>query len=185
MSDSENSHEANPGIDETGSPNAKRGIFLCYDVFGLFIQTIRGADILASGYPQLPDEAGDFKVFMPDFFGDSPSDIANFPPKTPVQIKAVTAFMTGPAHPDKNVPLVLPLLEAMKKENPQIESWAIMGFCWGGKIAALHSQAGTPFKASGQCHPSLLEQGDATKVTIPHVVLPSMDESLEVCLVLG
>ena len=119
---------------------------------------------------------------MPVFFGDSPADIANYPPKTPVQTKAITDFMTGPADPNKTVPLVLPLLEDMKKKHPHIESWAILGFCWGGKIAALHSQKGTPFKVSAQCHPSLLEQDDATKVTIPHVVLPSMDEVPEVCV---
>jgi dienelactone hydrolase len=143
------------GIDETGSATAKRGIFLCYDIFGLYIQTIRGADILASGYSPTPDVAGDFKVFMPVFFGDSPADIANYPPKTPVHMKAITEFLTGPGNPEKIVPLILPLLDAMKKDNPQIESWAIMGFCWGGKIAVLHSQIGTPFKASAQCHPSL------------------------------
>lgn len=173
---------ANLNKDETGPSTAKRGIFLCYDIFGLYIQAVRGADILASGYPPTPDEAGDFKVFMPVFFGDSPADIANYPPKTPVQMKAINDFMTGPANPDNTVPLILPLLDAMKKENPHIKSWAIMGFCWGGKIAALHSQKGTPFKASAQCHPSLLERGDATRTTIPHAVLPSMDEVPEVCV---
>lgn len=170
-------------IDETGSPTAKRGIFLCYDIFGLYIQTIRGADILASGYSPIPDNSGDFKVFMPVFFGNSPADAANYPPKTPAQTKAISDFMTGPANPNKTVPLILPLLEAMKKKNPQIESWAILGFCWGGKIAALLSQAGTPFKASAQCHPSLLEQRDASNITIPHVVLPSMEEVPEVCTI--
>lgn len=57
-------------LDVTGSPNATRGIFLCYDVFGLFVQAIKGADILAFNYPDLPDGVGDFKVFMSDFWGD-------------------------------------------------------------------------------------------------------------------
>jgi dienelactone hydrolase len=164
----------------TGSDTTKRGIFVCYDIFGLYIQSIRGADILASDYAPQPDEAGDFKVFMPVFFGDHPADIANYPPKTPPQQKAIMDFMTGPANPAKTLPLILPLLDAMKKENPQIESWAILGYCWGGKISALVSQEGSPFKASGQCHPSLLETVDATKIVIPHVVLPSMDEVPEV-----
>jgi dienelactone hydrolase len=68
----------------------------------------------------------------------------------------------------------------MKRENPQIESWAILGYCWGGKIAALSSQEGTPFKVSGQCHPSLLAFEDASKITIPHAVLASMEEVPEV-----
>jgi dienelactone hydrolase len=84
--------------------------------------------------------------------------------------------MTGPAAPDKSLPLVSPLLQDMKNRNPGIETWAIMGFCWGGKIAALVSQTGTSFKAAAQCHPSLLDIEDAKQVTIPMVVLPSMDE---------
>ena len=111
----------------TGSNTAKRGIFVCYDVFGLYIQSIRGADILASDFAAQPDGAGDFKVFMPVFFGDNPSDLANYPPKTPPQFQAIKEFMTGPADPDRTVPLIFPLLEAMKKENPQIESWSIVG----------------------------------------------------------
>ena len=118
---------SNHATDVTGSDTAKRGIFVCYDVFGLYIQAIRGADILASDFVAQPDGAGDFKVFMPVFFGDHPSDLANYPPKTPPQMKAVTEFMNGPANPDKTVPLVFPLLEAMKRANPQIESWAIIG----------------------------------------------------------
>jgi len=113
--------------DVTGSNTAKRGIFVVYDVFGLYIQTLRGADILASDFAADPDGAGDFKVFMPVFFGENPADLANYPPKTPPQFKAITEFMTGPAEPDRTVPLVFPLLEAMKKGNPQIESWAILG----------------------------------------------------------
>ena len=132
-------------IDETGSPTAKRGIFMCYDVFGLYIQSLRGADILASDYSPVPDNAGDFRIFMPDFWGDHPQDLANFPPKTPKQTKAIVDFMNGPADPDKTLPLIMPMLEEMKKRNPAIETWAIMGFCWGGKIAALESRSGTPF----------------------------------------
>lgn len=163
--------------DETGSADAKRGIFLCYDVFGLYIQALKGADILASDYAQFPDGAGDFKVFMPDFWGDNPQDLSLFPPKTPAQTKIIMDFfITGPANIGKTQPWIMPLLEAMKAQHPEIEVWAIMGFCWGGKIAALFSSKGSPFKASAQCHPSLLDVNDAKSVKIPMVVLPSMDE---------
>ena len=153
---------------------------MIYDVFGLFIQTIRGADILATGYPAASDDAGSFKVFMPDFFGDNPSDITTFPPKTPAHLKFTMAFMSGPANPDKTVPLIVPMMEEIKRAHPEIESWAILGFCWGGKIAALVSQEESLFKASGQCHPSLADTDDAKKVTIPMVFLPSQDEDPEV-----
>ncbi|KAH8805045.1 hypothetical protein F5884DRAFT_679346 [Xylogone sp. PMI_703] len=160
----------------TGPPTATRGIFVVYDVFGLYIQSLRGADILATGYPSTPDGAGEYKVFMPDFFGDHPQDMANFPPKTPAQFKAIYDFMGGPANPSKTVPLIAPLMESIRKAHPEIQSWAVLGFCWGGKIAALVSQQGTIFKASGQCHPSLLDTEDAKKVVNPMVVLPSQDE---------
>jgi dienelactone hydrolase len=151
-----------------------------YDVFGLYIQTLKGADILASGYASVPDTAGDFQVFMPDFFGDHPQDLSNFPPKTPQQFSAITKFMLDSADPPKTVALVSPLLDAIMKDHPEIDSWAICGFCWGGKIAALVSGPGSLFKAAAQCHPSLLDLEDAKKIIIPMCVLPSMDEEVEV-----
>jgi hypothetical protein len=69
-------------LDKTGPSDAKRGIFLCYNVFGLYIQALRGADFLASSYHQTPNDVGDFKVFMPNFWGDHPQDLANFLAKT-------------------------------------------------------------------------------------------------------
>jgi dienelactone hydrolase len=118
---------------------------------------------------------------MPVFFGDNPANFDDYPPKTPRQAASIANFLANNANPAKKIALILPLLEAMKKANPQIESWAIAGYCWGAKIAALSSQADTPFKASAQLHPSLLELQDATKITIPHAVLSSMEEVPEVC----
>ncbi|TVY84716.1 putative AIM2 family protein [Lachnellula suecica] len=161
---------------ETGSPTSKRGIFMIYDVFGIFVQTVRGADILASGYHETPDKGGEYKVFMPDWFGENAADVSHYPPKTPQEIAQTNAFMNGPAAPSGTVPRIAPLMEEIKKAHPHISEWAIVGFCWGGKIAALVSQEGSLFKAAGQCHPSLLERADASQVTIPMVVLPSLDE---------
>jgi hypothetical protein len=41
---------------------------------------------------------------------------------------------------------------------------------------ALNSRKGTQFKASAQCHPSLLDLADGPKITIPMIILPSLDE---------
>ncbi|KIW68155.1 hypothetical protein PV04_04121 [Phialophora macrospora] len=163
----------------TGSDQATRGVFLAYDVFGLYVQAIKGADILAWDYPELPDGAGEFKVFMPDFWGDHPQDLANFPPKTPKQMKAVVDFMTGPANPDKIVPMIGPLFDAFQKANPQIKTWSILGFCWGVKIAALVTTQGTKFSAAAGAHPSLMDIEDTKHVTVPFCVLPSQDEDPE------
>lgn len=167
-------------LDVTGSPNATRGVFLCYDVFGIFVQAIKGADILASDYEQMPDGAGDFKVFMPDFWGDHPQDLANFPPKTPTQTKAIMDFLEGPGDPSKTVPLIEPLLQAFQEQNPQITSWSTLGFCWGVKITALTTVKGTKFKAAAGGHPSLLDVEDAKKIVVPTCLLPSQDEDPEV-----
>jgi hypothetical protein len=118
---------------------------------------------------------------MPDFWGDNPQDLSNFPPKTPAQIKKIQDFfITGPGNLERSQLLIMPMFEAIRSKHPEIKSWAIMGFCWGGKITALFSQSGTPFKASAQCHPSLLDIADANKITIPMVMLPSMDEEAKV-----
>ncbi|KAJ5966617.1 hypothetical protein N7481_013331 [Penicillium waksmanii] len=165
---------------ETGPLNAKRGIFVVYDVFGLYIQSLKGCDILAYNYDDQPDNAGHYQVFQPDFFGDHPQQMENFPPKNPKQFKAITDFMSGYGDPTKTVPLIAPILKDISKKHPEIESWAILGFCWGGKIASLVCQEGTPFKAAAQCHPSLVDPEDAKKVTVPICTLPSQDEVPEV-----
>jgi dienelactone hydrolase len=145
-------------------------------VFGFFIQSLKGADILAHKYDQVPDNAGEFQVFMPDLFGDHPQDIQNFPPKSPKQFKAIFDFMNGYAKPEDNASRITPILADIRQKHPEINSWAIIGFCWGGKIASLVSQQGTMFQAAAQCHPSLLDTEDAKKVTIPMCILPSQDE---------
>lgn len=164
----------------TGSPTATRGVFLCYDVFGLFVQAIKGADILASDYEQMPDGAGDFKVFMPDFWGDHPQDLANFPPKTPVQRKAILKFFEEQGDPSKTVPLIKPLLDAFQEKNPQITSWSTLGFCWGVKITSLVTTKGTVFKAAAGAHPSLMDVEDAKHIVVPTCILPSQDEDPDV-----
>jgi dienelactone hydrolase len=167
---------------ETGPKTSTRGILFIYDVFGLYIQTLRGADILSTGFPSpLPlDNSGTYRVFMPDFFSSEPAELSNYPPKTPKQFSYISQFMAGPADPSKTLPLIPGIMKELQEKNPEIESWAVLGFCWGGKIAALSSQEGTLFKASAQAHPSLLDTEDAKKIVIPHVVLPSNDEVPEV-----
>jgi dienelactone hydrolase len=152
-------------------------------VFGLFVQAIKGADILAFGSTETADDAGEYKVFMPDFWGDHPQDLSIFPPKTPKQRQQVYDFMTGRGNPQTVLPSMNPLHEAFQKSSPQIKSWSIVGFCWGVKMCALMTAADTKFKAAAGCHPSLMDVGDAKKVSVPFCVLPSQDEDPEVSLV--
>jgi dienelactone hydrolase len=117
---------------------------------------------------------------MPDFWGEHPQDLANFPPKTSKQRQAIFDFMTGPADPEKTVPLIGPLVEAFQQGNPQITTWSILGFCWGVKIAALVAKEGSKFTAAAGCHPSMMNVEDAKHVTVPMCILPSQDEDPDV-----
>lgn len=44
------------------------------------------------------------------------------------------------------------------------------------QIVNLVSQSGTPFKAAATCHPAMVDPKDASSVTIPMLMIPSMDE---------
>lgn len=58
-----------------------------------------------------------------------------------------------------------------------------MGFCWGGKIAALLSKQGElpeGVVGSVQIHPAFLDRGDAEEIKIPHLLLASKDEDAAV-----
>jgi len=161
----------------TGDSSAKHGIFVVFDIFGFFSQTLQGADILAYGDKEKP-----YRVFMPDLFDGQPAaDISWYPPDTEEKGKKLGEFFSTTAAPPKTVARVPKVLDELKKENPSITSWGIVGYCWGGKIVALSSQAGTPFKAAAVCHPAMVDPADAAKVTIPYAILPSKDEDKETC----
>lgn len=57
---------------ETGSEHPTHAILYIYDIFGLYPQTLRGADILAKSVAHKTGNAT--KVFMPDWFA-GPADI--------------------------------------------------------------------------------------------------------------
>ena len=75
---------------------------------------------------------------------------------------------------------ILEFTAAAKTKFSSVESWGAFGLCWGGKVAVLASAEGTPFKASGQVHPGMLEVADAKALTIPHIVLASNGEPEDV-----
>jgi dienelactone hydrolase len=52
-------------------------------------------------------------------------------------------------------------------------------FCWGGKVIALTSQAGTSFKAVAQCHPAMIDPNEALTISIPLCMLASKDEPVD------
>jgi len=155
----------------TGDESSKHGIFVIYDIFGYFPQTIQGADILAYG-----NKERSTLVVMPDILENEYADISWFPPDTAEKGQKLGDFFKGPAEPGKTAAKVTKILAELKSAYPSVASWALMGYCWGGKVTVLSSFEGTGFTASAIIHPAMVDPADAPKVTIPIAVLPSGDE---------
>jgi dienelactone hydrolase len=145
---------------------------IVYDIFGFFPQTLQGADILA-----YTDKEQQYQVFMPDFFEGSPADISWYPPDNKEKEKKLGEFFQTAAAPPKTLPRIPKIVDELSKSKG-IEKWAIIGFCWGGKIVNLSSQENTKFKAAAACHPAMVAKDDAPGITIPYIMLPSGDVSL-------
>jgi len=158
----------------TGPKSAKSAILVVYDIFGFFPQTIQGADILAHA-----DKEHQYQVFMPDFFDGKPVPIEWYPPDTEEKGNKLGEFFQTSAAPPKTLERIPKVLKQLESERPDIKEWAIVGFCWGGKIVNLISQKGTPFKAAAACHPAMVDANDASGVTIPYAMFPSKDEPKE------
>jgi len=158
----------------TGPTSAKKGILYIFDIFGFFPQSLQGADIVAHS-----DKEKQYRVFMPDWFEGKPADISWYPPDNEEKGKKLGEFFQTTAAPPKTVERVKKVIGELKKENPEIEDWGVVGFCWGGKIVNLVSQEGTPFKAAAACHPAMVDPNDAPQVTIPMLMIPSGDEDKE------
>ncbi|KAL2001667.1 hypothetical protein VTN02DRAFT_1420 [Thermoascus thermophilus] len=161
------------GVDvyATGNPSSKRGVVLVYDIFGFYPQTLLGADRLS--------EHLDALTLVPDLFEGTQADINWLPMDTPEKQQAFQKFFSEVAAPQKNVEKLVAIVTECKKKYPNVEKWAVLGLCWGGKLAALVSGQQSLFNVSGQAHPSFLDTNDARNMTIPHVVLASPDESKE------
>jgi len=116
--------------DQTGPSDAKRALLVIYDIFGFFPQTLQGADILAHGDKEHP-----YQVFMPDFFDGKPADISWYPPDNEEKGKKLGEFFKGPAAPPKTVERVPKVVKEIQSKEKRIESWGVVGYCWGGKVS--------------------------------------------------
>ncbi|CAG8102064.1 unnamed protein product [Penicillium nalgiovense] len=158
----------------TGPESATKAILVIYDIFGFFDQTIQGADILATSTDQK------YRVFMPDFFEGSPADISWYPPTTQEHKEKLGNFFSTKAAPPRTLSKIPNVVAEGNKLAPggNFQSWSILGYCWGGKIATLSSGADNKlFKAVAQCHPAMVDPNDAEVVNIPMVFLASKDET--------
>ncbi|KAI5860673.1 hypothetical protein GGS23DRAFT_579744 [Durotheca rogersii] len=170
------SHEEIGGFDTyvTGPKDANKGIITIYDIFGYFPQTLQGADILSTS-----DDSQKYQIFMPDWFEGKPCPIEWFPPDTEEKQKNLGAFFKK--HSPPSVAAKVPdYVKAVSAKHPEIKSWAILGYCWGGKVVSLvTSSPDTIFKAGVECHPAMVDPSDAERIKVPLALLASKDEAPE------
>ncbi|TGJ80575.1 hypothetical protein E0Z10_g8173 [Xylaria hypoxylon] len=158
----------------TGPPDADKAILAAYDIFGFFPQILQGADILATG-----DTEQSYQVFMPDFFNGKPAKMEWYPPRDDEQ-KAIVGEWFKDAMWSIHKPKIPGILQAAEKMNPNINSWGIVGYCWGGKMASLIAgdEPGL-FKVAVQTSPAQIDAEDGARIKIPTMLLASNGESVE------
>ncbi|KAJ5375910.1 hypothetical protein N7509_012796 [Penicillium cosmopolitanum] len=155
----------------TGKTDGRVGIVHVYDVFGLANQTLQGADLLAARLNAV--------VLVPDFFKGDALEAHMIPADTDEKKKRIGSFLATSANVERNLGVLLAAVPEYRVRFPSVNKWGANGLCWGGKMTILASGFNTPFAASSQCHPGLMDAADAQSVAIPHLVLASKDEAPE------
>jgi len=151
----------------TGSTSAKKAIFLLYDIFGYTSQTLQGADILASqGYV----------VTIPDLLEGQPPKMEWMARDTDERREKFAAFMTRIRDSKPHVENIHKCHASLKQAFPNVEKWAAIGYCWGGKLVSITSFEGTPWSVGVQTSPAMVDPEDAKKITIPMAMLASEGE---------
>lgn len=120
-------------LDVTGSADATIGVLGVYDIFGLAIQTLQGADYLASLLNAI--------VILPDFFHGDAVQAAWFPPDTDEKRALVTEFISTKAALPLNSELLKTVIKSAKAKFSSITKWGAYGLCWGGKVWLITSSS--------------------------------------------
>ncbi|CAK7268796.1 hypothetical protein SEPCBS119000_003245 [Sporothrix epigloea] len=160
-----------------GPDDATKAIVTVYDIFGMWPQTLQGADLLSSLTGAL--------VLVPDFFNGDGAKPEWLPADSDEKKKLIGDFFAAKANPAENTQTLLRLRKEMAVRFPAVDDHVgVFGLCWGGKIAVLataadNEGAGRRFNVSGTAHPGLLDPKDAEALTAPHILLASKDESAE------
>lgn len=141
-----------------------------YDILGLIPQSTLGCDLLASS------AAGPFLVIMPDWFRGQAVRAEWLPPKTDEHHRNLQAFFNTTAAVPESLARMQASLPEIRMACPAAERWAVVGFCWGGKVAALASREGTGFCVSVQSSPAWLDHRDAEEIVIPTGLMASGGE---------
>lgn len=71
---------------------------------------------------------------MPDLFDGEPCDINMVPTNTEEKKAHVSNFFATKANLATNKENIIKSLEALKEGLSEVEKWAVVGYCWGGKV---------------------------------------------------
>ncbi|CAG7932725.1 unnamed protein product [Penicillium olsonii] len=156
----------------TGPENATKGIVIISDIFGYSDQALQGADILATSHRQ------QHKAFIPDWFDGSPCPSEWFPPDNEQKQKDLGEWF-GKHMPQGPAAALPEYVAALKAANPSIESWALVGFCWGGKVAEIITSGESPFAIAATCHPAMIDPSGAEGISVPYMLLASGEDPAE------
>lgn len=119
---------------KTGPATADTAIVLVYDVFGLVPQILQGADILAHS----TSSDHQYQAYMPDFMKGEVAQAAWFEPGSDDKERQTSIMKFfgpgGPAEIPATVEKLKEVVEAIKKENPNVKKFGVIGYCWGAKV---------------------------------------------------
>jgi len=82
--------------------------------------------------------------------------------------------------PDKTVKRMPQVVKELQQMHPEIKEWAVLGFCWGGKVVSLVTKAPSLFVSAATAHPAFPLPGKAEDVSCPILLLPTSGEKKEV-----
>jgi len=103
-----------------------------YDAFGLTAPTLQGADCLAAKLGCL--------VIVPDYFKGEPASLGWIPPDTDEKKVHYQKFMSEKALSPDNYPALIQSAADAKATFSNVQSWGVLGLCWGGKVCLLNSE---------------------------------------------
>ncbi|KAH6722578.1 hypothetical protein BKA61DRAFT_667314 [Leptodontidium sp. MPI-SDFR-AT-0119] len=154
----------------TGPANETKAIVGFYDIFAHIPQTLQGADILAT--------ALNAQVIIPDLLEGHYAKVDWYLPTAGEKdFKDKADYFADVFQCHKYLPK---FNEFIKSYPGGITTWGSYGLCWGAKIVAMTSGKDTVWKVSAQAHPSELDAAEVKQIEIPHIILASEREDLDV-----
>lgn len=163
---------------KTGPSDASTAILLIGDIFGGGSQVLQGADILAYG----GHSAHQYAVYYPDFLRGQYAHHEWFTASTSENQKAMGEYFQGPANPARALEAIPATIKDIENEGDgTIKKWAVLGLCWGGKVATIAAGTSTTFAAVVSAHPAMVDPKDASSISVPFAFLLSKDENPGAC----